>query len=44
MAVSYDDYKKKYQQSFKIARQYNQLNKINNQTAEEAKAEYQKKI
>ena len=43
MAVSYDDYKKKYQQSFKIARQYNQLNKINNQTAEEAKAEYQKK-
>ena len=43
MAVSYDDYKKKYQQSFKIARQYNQMNKINNQTAEEAKAEYQKK-
>lgn len=42
MAVSYDDYKKKYQQSFKIARQYNQLNKINNQTAEEAKAEYKK--
>ena len=42
MAVSYDDYKKKYQQSFKIARQYNQMNKINNQTAEEAKAEYKK--
>ena len=43
MAVSYDDYKKKYQQSFKIARQYNQINKINNQTAEEAKAEHKKK-
>ena len=42
MAVSYDDYKKKYQQSFKIARQYNQMNKINNQTVEEAKSEYKK--
>lgn len=42
MAVSYDDYKKKYQQNFKIARQYNQLNAINNQTKEEAKTEYKK--